>query len=216
MQTGLYILAIFALDRKDRKQGYGYPACIFNFSLNCLRKRKSWLHKLQSICSYVHSLKYEANFLIKFTFTDIPELKLSYELANSDNSVIGEGDDVILYCQASANPPIQSVSWIFNQKKLGEYSISGRMENLTFTVKNLSHDSSGLYSCKARNSLGENQSKAVYIQVRRECLSRYNRISPVSHGAFHKPLWNNPLPNINYKILLLKTVSTFTILATDI
>lgn len=121
------------------------------------------------------------------TQTDQPKLKL--ELGNRMLSEqIQEGSDIFFVCSADAQPAVTEISWLHNDRPIGEdpagggttsgggptgrsgASATGRpiMSNNSLVLQKVRLNQRGKYTCMASNSEGVSVSNSIELRVLRK------------------------------------------------
>lgn len=89
--------------------------------------------------------------------------------ANVYHDQVQEGTDVIFECHVMANPPVTTVTWLFNGRPLSATNNNKNqlitMLNYTLIIRNVSRHQSGDYRCLAANMEGEGLSHEVPLRV---------------------------------------------------
>ncbi|XP_015171543.1 PREDICTED: neural cell adhesion molecule 2 isoform X1 [Polistes dominula] len=89
-----------------------------------------------------------------------------------------EGDDLKLICNIQSNPPPTKVIWYHNDVRL-EHDVSAGIliSSNTLTLRVLTLDHSGEYSCEARNFVGQGRSPPIliYMKYAPRCREGYER-----------------------------------------
>ncbi|XP_076667371.1 motor axon guidance molcule sidestep isoform X2 [Andrena cerasifolii] len=103
--------------------------------------------------------------------------------------ILREGDDLKLVCNMESNPPPSTVNWYHNDRRLEHDVAEGTMiASNTLTLRVLTLDHSGEYSCEAINSVGVGQSPPIHIRMKYapRCRVGYER-REITAGR-HEPL----------------------------
>ncbi|XP_050714726.1 pneumococcal serine-rich repeat protein-like isoform X2 [Eriocheir sinensis] len=80
---------------------------------------------------------------------------------------IKEGDDFLFYCEVTANPKVEEVTWTLNGETVQNDPSQGiDAHGLELYLEGVSRSSSGEYRCSAKNSEGEAVSEPYYLKVR--------------------------------------------------
>lgn len=79
---------------------------------------------------------------------------------------LAEGVSVTLTCNSDAEPPAHNYSW-FKRTDGDRFSQVGSSQN--YSIANMSPKQVGLYYCVAENSIGQNRSPVVRINVKNNC-----------------------------------------------
>ncbi|KAL3242316.1 hypothetical protein MRX96_021243 [Rhipicephalus microplus] len=101
--------------------------------------------------------------------------KISLQLGTKLNlENIQENNDVYLECRADANPPVDEVSWQFNDNEL-QASENVLVSKNFLVIQRVQTHHSGLYSCSAENSEGRTQGETLELRVQHAPLCKANQ-----------------------------------------
>ncbi|XP_064161846.1 B-cell receptor CD22-like isoform X2 [Anguilla rostrata] len=89
-------------------------------------------------------------------------LPKSILLSVSPSGEIAEGSSVTLTCSSDANPPVQRYTWFKNNRAVS--SETGVPED-SYTIKNITLQDAGEYTCQAENGIGTNRSPPKRLDV---------------------------------------------------
>ena len=92
------------------------------------------------------------------------------------------GGNIVLPCDVNAYPKIKSISWTKNGQILAanedKYSIS-KPNQPSLTVKSVTVDDSGYYSCNATNLVGSTLGQPIHLQVQGDNIVVIMRFLPL-------------------------------------
>ena len=89
-----------------------------------------------------------------FVLPDAPRKTTAHVEIEGDNSMT-------LTCSSDANPPVHNYTWYMKRGT----QISPLGAGQSFIAANINNDTSGLYFCVARNSVGEQNSTVVSVPI---------------------------------------------------
>ncbi|XP_064163786.1 junctional adhesion molecule B-like [Anguilla rostrata] len=103
-------------------------------------------------------------------------------LSVSSSGEIVEGSSVTLTCSSDANPPVHYYTWFKNNRAVS--SETGGPED-SYTIKNITLQDAGEYTCQAGNGIGTNRSPPKRLDVQLPSWSRvqYYCLAQNTHGA---------------------------------
>ncbi|XP_076065317.1 neural cell adhesion molecule 2-like [Oratosquilla oratoria] len=102
------------------------------------------------------------------------------------SSVLKEGNDVFLSCTVTANPPVSSITWYHEDKRLvGNLSEGIILTGESLVLQKVERKRVGSYRCSASNSLASVTSSPVElrIQYKPQCVT-----SPTTFFIYDKPI----------------------------
>ena len=89
--------------------------------------------------------------------------------ANIKHTSIKEGGDVYFDCNIRANPWVNEVGWIFEDKPLhGNRSFGIIISNQSLVLQKVRKQHRGSYQCVGSNSEGEGRSEEIHLDVQCE------------------------------------------------
>ena len=91
---------------------------------------------------------------------------MSVLVEGSPADSLPEGSSVTLSCSSDANPPVHNYTWWYQRTgSPGSSSLLQVGSEQLLVLTSLQSSQSGLYFCHTRNSLGENNSTEVLLQI---------------------------------------------------
>ena len=94
------------------------------------------------------------------------------------NRTVNDGSDVSFFCRADAVPSPTAYNWFKNGVTIPS-GPSGSIGQL-LTLKNLTKDSAGRYSCSGTNIVGTGEEKSTFLAVNCELNFNYILLSSIS------------------------------------
>ncbi|CAG2118686.1 unnamed protein product, partial [Medioppia subpectinata] len=86
---------------------------------------------------------------------------------NNKNSIVAEGNEIVMDCKTKANPSILDHNWFYEQRMIKTDSLKGiYVNNASLVIKNVIRSQhEGKYYCLASNSVGRGKSNDLILTI---------------------------------------------------